>query len=123
MCWSSKKQATVAKSSTEVEYVALYIATQEAIWLRMLLSDLGLNTKTPIIIFEDNQGALELTKNPSHYKRTKHIDICHQFIRERISSKEIKVEYSPTERMITGIMALPKPTFEKFRTLLNVYLV
>ena len=125
MSWSSKKQATVAKSFTEAEYVALSIATQEAIWLRMLLSDLGLNTKPPIIIFEDNQGALELTKNPSHYSCTKHIDICHQFIRERISSKEIKVEYCPTERMIADIMTktLPKATFEKFRNLLNVYLV
>ena len=125
MSWSSKKQATVAKSSTEAEYFALSIATQEAIWLRMLLSDLGLNTKTPIIIFEDNQGALELTKNPSHHSCTKHIDICHQLIRERISSKKIKVEYCPTERMIADIMTkpLPKPTFEKFRNLLNVYLV
>ena len=72
MSWSSKKQATVAKSSTKVEYVALSIATQEAIWLRMLLSDLGLNTKTPIIVFEDNQCALELAKNPSHPSCTKH---------------------------------------------------
>ena len=32
--WSCRKQATVAKSSTEAEYVALSSATQEAIWLR-----------------------------------------------------------------------------------------
>ena len=71
------------------------------------------------------KGTFELAKNPSHHSCTKHIDICHHFVRERISSKEIKVEYCPTERMIADIMtkALPKATFEKFRNLLNVYLV
>ena len=45
--WCSKRQQTVAKSSTEAEYVALSIATQEVIWLRRLLSDLGVDISTP----------------------------------------------------------------------------
>ena len=39
--WSSNKQATVAKSSTEAEYISLSYAAQEAIWLRKLMKDLG----------------------------------------------------------------------------------
>ena len=41
--WSSRKQNTVAKSSTEAEYVALSGATQEVIWLRRLFGGLGLD--------------------------------------------------------------------------------
>ena len=48
--WSSKKQATVAKSSTEAEYVALSSATQEAVWQRSLMGDLGRQLDAPTII-------------------------------------------------------------------------
>ena len=53
--WSSKKQATVAKSSTEAEYVALSSATQEAVWLRGLMGDLGRQMDAPPTIYEDRR--------------------------------------------------------------------
>ncbi len=40
--WCSKKEPTVALSSTEVEYIALTLAAKEATWLRLLLTELGL---------------------------------------------------------------------------------
>ena len=120
--WSSKKQSTVAKSTTEAEYVALSQATQEAIWLRRLLSDLGCKADGPTLINEDNQGAIEIARNPKFHNRTKHIDTNYHFIREKIVSKEIKVEYCSTHDMIADIMTkgLPKDRFEKLRSLLNV---
>ena len=57
--WCSKRQATVAKSTTEAEYVALSQVTQEAVWLRHLLADLGYSMNSPTTVFEDNQGAIE----------------------------------------------------------------
>ena len=77
--WSSKKQATVAKSTTEAEYVALSFAAQEAIWLRRLLADIGFGDLNPTVIYEDNNGAIDLSKNPKHHNRTKHIDIAYLF--------------------------------------------
>jgi hypothetical protein len=123
--WSSRKQATVAKSSSEAEYVALSLAAQEAIWLQRLMCDLGKTIDKPTIIFEDNQGAIELAKNPKYHNRTKHIDVCHHFVRERVLSKEIKVIYCPTEDMVADIMTkgLPKPCFEKLRKLLGIDVV
>jgi hypothetical protein len=79
--WSSRRQATVAKSSTEAEYVVLSTATQEAIWLRRLMGDLNKGTEEPTVIYEDNQGAIALAKNPRYHNRTKHVDICHHFVR------------------------------------------
>ena len=121
--WSSKKQSTVAKSSTEAEYVALSSATQEAIWLRSLMGDLGRQLDGPTIIYEDNQGAIELAKKAKYHNRTKHIDICHHFVRERVISNEILVIYCPAGDMIADIMTkgLSKLAFEKLRDLLGVH--
>ena len=115
--WCSRKQSAVAKSSTEAEYVALSSATQEAIWLRRLMKDLGNITDKPTTIFQDNQGAIELAKNDIYHNRTKHIDICHHFVCERVFSEEIKVIYCPSDSMVADIMTkgLPKSSFEKLR--------
>ena len=115
--WSSKKQATVALSSTEAEYMALTHATKEAIWLRSLISELKteLRLTEPTLIYEDNQSCIALAKNPVQHARTKHIDIQHHFIRDKVDSKEIELAYSPTDEMIADALtkALPHPRFSK----------
>ena len=78
--WKSKLQSIVALSSTKAEYVLLSIATQEAVWLRVLLDDMGFKQDNAITIFEDNQGAIALAKNPTHHSRTKHIDIKYHYV-------------------------------------------
>ncbi|CAI5712611.1 unnamed protein product [Peronospora destructor] len=98
--WKSKRQPTVATSSTEAEYMALYSATQEAVWLRLLLSDIGCPLGTATTIYEDNQGCIALAKNPVFHARTKHIDINFYFLREKIEEDVIQLEYKPTNEMI-----------------------
>jgi hypothetical protein len=102
--WVSKKQQTVAKSTTEAEYMALSQASCEAIWIRSFLKEIGSHKEEPILIYGDNQGALKLAQNPQYHNRTKHIDIVYHFIRERISKGEIKVEFIPTKEMIADIL-------------------
>ena len=120
--WCSKKQASVSRSTTEAEYIALSVASQEAVWMRRLLADVGLQQEEPSTIFEDNQGAIELSKNPKFHNRTKHIDISFHFIREQVNLKVISVKYCPTEDMLADIMTkgLPKITFQRFRELLRI---
>ena len=71
---------------------------------------------------EDNQGAIELSRNPRFHKRTKHIDVAYHFVREKVNDKSIKVSYCPTDQMLADIMMkrLPRQTFQKFRDMLNV---
>ncbi|XP_026395967.1 uncharacterized protein LOC113290593 [Papaver somniferum] len=45
--WSSRKQKTVSKSSTEAEYRGVAIETSEIIWIQSLLQELGFNISTP----------------------------------------------------------------------------
>ena len=120
--WCSKRQATVARSSTESEYVALSAAAQECIWLRRLLQDFGLGDNKPTTLFEDNTGAIELSKNPKFHNRTKHIDVAHHFTRERVISNELSVVHCPTEDMVADVMTkgLGRVKFEKFRDAMGV---
>ena len=67
IAWSSKKQPVVALSTTEAEYVALSAATQEAVWLSRLLSDIKAPPQTPILIKEDNQGTIAINSEKSSF--------------------------------------------------------
>jgi hypothetical protein len=62
--WSSKKQPTVSRSSTEAEYNALANGASEAMWVRSLLRELGVSQRQPPILWCDNLGATYLTANP-----------------------------------------------------------
>lgn len=102
--WASKKQSTIAVSSTEAEYLAASQATKEALWLRKLLSECGFPQTNPTVIFEDNQGCIALSENPVHHPRTKHFDIQHHFVREKVQSKEIVLKYCPTNKMLADFL-------------------
>ena len=117
IAWKSKKQPIVALSSTEAEYIALCAETQEVLWLRRLLAGIDLLQKDPTTIFEDNQGAMALSKNPKNHSRTKHIDVKFHFVRESVNNGTIAVEYRPTAEMVADTLTkgLAKPKFEKFR--------
>ena len=66
--WSSQKQSSVALSTVEAKFMALCVATQEAIWLRQLEEELGVTESGPMLIYEDNQGAISMAKNPVCHK-------------------------------------------------------
>ncbi len=97
-------------------------ATKEAIWLRVLLEDMGFTQTTATVIHADNQGAIALSHNPVGHSRAKHIDIRHHFIRERIQNSEIRLEYCSTKDMLADIFTkqLPREQFERFRSELGV---
>ena len=60
-------------------------------------------------VFEDNQGAIALSKNPKFHKRTKHIDIRYHFVREKVDDGQVLLEYCPTQGMLADLMTKPIP--------------
>jgi len=73
--WGSKTQTSPALSSMEAKYVGATQATQEAMWLRQMLSDLGILQTNPTRIWCDNQSTIALSSNPGSYACTKHIAV------------------------------------------------
>ena len=119
--WGSKKQSVVALSTTEAEYIALSLACQEAVWLRSLLADVQL-VQPATTMYEDNQGAIALSKNPSNHSRTKHIDIKYHYVRDLITRKEVNIEYCPSNKMIADLFTkgLPRGPYEQLRGCMGV---
>ncbi|XP_020704058.1 uncharacterized protein LOC110115230 [Dendrobium catenatum] len=105
--WYVKKQATVAKSSTEAEYRALSAAASEVLWLRRLSAELQLDQTTPTTIHYDNVSAIAIAKNPVFHARTKHIEIDYHFIRQHISTGDIHIQHLPSEAQIADILTKP----------------
>lgn len=109
ICWTSKKQPTVALSSTEAEYVALTEATTEAIWMKTWIREVfRINTQAQI--YCDNQSAIALSKNDTYHQRTKHIDIKYHFIRERVKSGDIQIHWIPTQQQQADLLTKMLPT-------------
>ena len=86
VCWMSKKQSCVARSSSEAEYMAAGRTTQEKLWLsRLYAMLLGKYVPEPIVLHMDNQGSIDMAKNDSNVQRTKHIDVQYHFVRDCVA--------------------------------------
>lgn len=120
--WRSKKQSCVALSTAEAEYIALASAAQESLWLQQLLSDLKTKQVEPMIIFEDNQSAISMSKNPQFHGRSKYIAIKYHFIREQVCNGKVELKYCKTNDMVADIMTkgLSGEQFEKLRLMAGV---
>ena len=102
--WKSRKQDSVALSTAEAEYIALSSAAQETVWIRRLVTELGMEPEGPTTLMEDNQSAIAMAKNPQFHGRAKHIDIRHHFIREKVNGREIQLVYCPTGDMVADML-------------------
>lgn len=100
--WSSKKQTSVAMSSSEAEYVALSCDAAEAIWLTGILGDLGVKQIEPVTMFEDNHGCIGMAKNLES-KRAKHIDIRYHFVRDHVAEGKLDVRPIGTKDQLADI--------------------
>lgn len=121
--WCTKKQLSVAASSTEAEYMALYEAVREALWLKSLSVIFHVNITEPIVIFEDNNGCISIANNPTNHKRSKHIDIKYHFSREQVEKNVIKLVYVPTGKQLADGLTKPLPavTFHRMRNEIGLY--
>lgn len=120
--WVSKKQKTVARSSTESEYKVLADTTIELRWLQSLLLELQCPVSTPPILWCDNVGAAYLASNPIFHARTEHIEIDYRFVHDMVANKEIQVQFIAIADNIVDVptKGLSRPHFEFLRSKFKV---
>nr|GEY17549.1 copia protein [Tanacetum cinerariifolium] len=100
--WSSKRQKSVAISSTEAEYIALSGCCAQIFWMRSQLIDYGLGfNKIPM--YCDNKSAIALCCNNAQHSRSKHINIRYHFIKEHVENGVIELYFVNTEYQLADI--------------------
>ena len=94
--WGSSKQKSVSLSSCEAEIMAASEAAKEALYLRNFLIELGVASDAPVDLATDNTAARDLSYNPEHHQRVKHIERRHFFVRECVENMQINVPFVRT---------------------------
>jgi phosphopantetheinyl transferase (holo-ACP synthase) len=106
IAWSSRLQSVVAQSTAEAEYMAAAMAVKEALWLRALMSEFGLQVST-VTVLCDNEAAIAIANNPIISQRAKHIDMQYHFIRDRIARKEIMLTHVASKANASDVLTKP----------------
>ncbi|GJS45979.1 copia protein [Tanacetum coccineum] len=104
--WFSEKQTALAISTTEAEYASVGKDCQQALWMKQALVDYDIKLDD-IPVLCDNKGAIDLSKNPVLYSRTKHIEIRHHFLRDNVQKGNITIEKVDSEDNIANILTKP----------------
>ena len=71
--------------------MALTRAMKQILWMYAVMDEVGYLQPKPAILYNNNSGAILLTKNMKHNTRVKHIDICYHYIRKKVEEGEIEV--------------------------------
>ena len=95
--WSTRKQRTVSRSSTEAEYKANADATSKFIWICSLFNELRLPLSNTPILWCDNLGATYLAANPVFHARKKYVEIDYHFVREQVKSRHLRIGHISTK--------------------------
>ncbi len=128
MSWASRKQKSVATSTTEAEYMALSMCAKTGIWLMQVLRDMGMSkhlgnnphrvsiredeahqAASPLQLKGDNQAVLTLVKDAHVHERSKHIDVAYHHIRNLHKRNQIQVDFVPSQDMVADGLTKPLP--------------
>lgn len=120
--WSSKLQGVVTLSTTEAEYIAAVDAGKDTIWMRNLLTEVGIMPKYATKLNIDNQSAISVSKNPEHHGRMIHLDLRFYWLRDTVHAKYLEPTFVPTADKTADVFTKPlaRPDVMRCRKMLGV---
>ncbi len=121
--WSSKRQATVALSTVEAEYVAMSRCAQQMVWMQTWLDEVEIGHNMPGVIRGDSRGAIALAKTTKDHGKVKHIDIRHHYLRELVKSELVIFEQIPSADNLADLFtkSLARDHHHRFLDRLNIF--
>jgi hypothetical protein len=105
--WRSKRQDSVALSSTEAEYIAAALTSKEGLWIKTICEELDIFKQSELKIYCYNQSCIKLAENPKITDQNKHIRARHHFIRDLVATKDLSIHYTSTNTMWADFLTKP----------------
>ena len=104
--YGSKRQQSIALSSTEAEIMAASLAATEIMYFRGILTELGYNLE-PTVLYVDNQGAVELSRDMKSCQRSRHIERRYLKVRELVAQGEVAVKFVASASNHSDVLTKP----------------
>jgi hypothetical protein len=113
-------EKTISLSTAEAEYKAITRACKFISGVTQFYTEIGFPLNRPSDIYNDNQAAIAMSKQPFCTSATRHMKIKYHYIKEKVKDGSVNVSYCPTGSMVADIMtkALDRILFERFRDML-----
>ncbi|GKC53650.1 ribonuclease H-like domain-containing protein [Tanacetum coccineum] len=118
LSWSSKRQATLSRSSAEAEYRGVANVVVETFWVPNLFCELHAPVFTATLAYCDNVSVVYLSNNLVQHHRTKHIDLDIHFVCDFVAKGLVRVMNVPSRYQYADIFTkgLPRALFQDFRS-------
>ena len=101
--WMRRKHSVISLSSIEAKYIATTHASEEAVWLQRLCTEIGFEQQA-VRLECASQSGIFLEKNPTDHSKKKHIDVQYHFIREMVENGKVLLEKVKTIENITELL-------------------
>ena len=118
LTWGSRKQKSI--STCEAEIIALSEATKDVVYLRKLVRGLGAPEPGPTTLANDSQSARDISYNPEHHDRMKHVQRRHFFVRDMVEEFEIEVPFVRTADNLADFFTKPMKSASQFHALRKI---
>jgi hypothetical protein len=118
--WGSRKQQSIALSTCEAEIIALSEGAKDMVYFRKLLSGIGAPEPGPSPLATDSQSARDVSYNPQHHDRMKHVQRRHFFIRDMVESFELEVPFVRTADNVADMFTKPMKNPNDFHKLRRI---
>ena len=88
----------------------------EALWLRLLLMDLGYLPRQSIRLYCDNKAACDIAHDPVQHDCTKHVEVDRFFINKKLDEKIVELPKIRSEDQLADILTktVSSRVFSKF---------
>jgi hypothetical protein len=120
--WTTKKQLVVAQSTTEAEFIAINKCAKQLCWMSNLIMFLEISINVPII-YNNNLGAVIITKDSQMNPNTRHIKICFQYIFQLVANKVMKIKQVSMVNMIADILTKPLGKIKLVKSFKQLHLI